>query len=138
MRRRENRYRREAWPQGRRKYRHGWGAAVRPKEYRAKAVQLIRARTQQASNNQQVLSQESDKRQAEWRSWPTRGQTLQASQEFSLSSSPSAVAANEGADIADKLILFLFSLHGKPNGGHGQQGRRHRRQANNFYFPAHH
>jgi hypothetical protein len=33
----------EAWPQGRRKYRHGWGAAVRPKEYRAKAVQLIRA-----------------------------------------------------------------------------------------------
>ncbi len=51
--------RREAWPQGRRKYRHGWGAAVRPKEYCAKAVQLIRAQTQQASDNQQVLSQES-------------------------------------------------------------------------------
>ncbi len=51
--------RREAWPQGRREYRHGGGAAVRPKEYCAKAVQLIRARTQRASDNQQVLSQES-------------------------------------------------------------------------------
>jgi hypothetical protein len=37
---------REAWPQGQRKYRHGGGAAVRPKEYCAKAVQLIRARIQ--------------------------------------------------------------------------------------------
>jgi hypothetical protein len=52
-------YCREAWPQGQRKYRHGWGAAVRPKEYCAKAVQLIRAQTQQANNNQQVFSQES-------------------------------------------------------------------------------
>jgi hypothetical protein len=34
---------REAWPQDQRKHRHGGGAAVRPKEYRTKAVQLIRA-----------------------------------------------------------------------------------------------
>jgi hypothetical protein len=46
MRQRKIYCRREAWLQGQRKYCHGWGAAVRPKEYRAKAVQLIRARTQ--------------------------------------------------------------------------------------------
>jgi hypothetical protein len=37
----------------------GKQATIRPKEYPAKDVQLKGARTWQASNNQQVLSQES-------------------------------------------------------------------------------